>query len=173
MERAARLLADALRLSGFFGLDFMLETDTGTPYLIEMNPRCTQLGHLEFADQGSLAGALSAYLRGDAPPPADDPVPSDTIALFPQGIKALRGGSRYRDGAYLDLPCDEPDLIAELERDPWPQRRWAARLYHAVRPIKRTVAIDYENLNAPVRRAQAAPPSVVAPVCGETSKQLV
>jgi hypothetical protein len=173
MERAARLLADALQLSGFFGLDFMLESDTGTPHLIEMNPRCTQLGHLEFADQGSLAGAFSAHLRGEAPPPAENPVPFDTIAFFPQGIKALRGNSRYRDGTYLDMPRGEPDLIAELERDPWPQRRWAARLYHTLRPIKGTTSIEYENLNPPARRSPTAPPSLVAPVGGESSKQLV
>jgi hypothetical protein len=173
MERAAQLLADALQLSGFFGLDFMLETDTGTPYLIEMNPRCTQLGHLEFADQGSLAGAFSAHLRGEAPPPADNPVPFDTIALFPQGIKALRGGSRYRDGSYLDLPRDAPDLSAELELDPWPQRRWAARIYHTIRPIKRTAAIEYESFNPPVRRGPASPSPIALSLKGERPKQLV
>lgn len=173
MERAAQLLANALQLSGFFGLDFMLETDTGTPYLIEMNPRCTQLGHLEFADQGSLAGAFSAYLRGETPPPADKPVPFDTIVLFPQGTKALGAGSRYRDGSYLDLPRDASDLIAELELEPWPQRRWAARLYHAVRPIKRTAAIEYEAPIPPARRGPAGLSPIVLSLNEESSKQLV
>ncbi len=173
MDRAARLLANTLQLSGFFGFDFMVETDTGTPYLIEMNPRCTQLGHLEFADQGSLAGAFSAHLRGEAPPTADNPVPFDTIALFPQGIKTLRNSSRHRDCTYLDVPRDEPDLNAELEREPWPQRRWAARLYHTIRPIKPTAAIEYETQSPAARRAQTAPTSVVASLNGESSKQLV
>jgi hypothetical protein len=172
MKRAADLLSGALQLSGFFGLDFMLETETGTPYLIEMNPRCTQLGHLEFADQGSLAGAFSASLRGESPPEADDPIPFDTIALFPQGKNALRNTSRYRDGTYIDLPRNEPDLIAELEREPWPQRRWAARAYHAFRPIKRTAAIEYD-ATITARRGPAAAPSIVASLSGESSKQLV
>jgi hypothetical protein len=157
MERAATLIARELHLSGFFGLDFMLETDTRTPYLIEMNPRCTQLGHLEFADQGSLAGAFTAQFCGNPPPAPQTPAPSDTIALFPQGMKALRGGSVYRDEAYLDVPRDEPLLIAELEKDPWPQRRWAARLYHALRPIQRTASIEYEKVGGPALRGQARP----------------
>jgi hypothetical protein len=173
MERAARLLAKDLLLSGFIGLDFMIEIDTGTPYLIEMNPRCTQLGHLEFADQGSVAGAFSAHLRGETPPTADNPVPFDTIALFPQGVKTLRNSSRHRDGTYLDVPRDEPELVAELELEPWPQRRWAARLYHTLRPIKPTAAIEYETLRSPVRRAQPVSPSIAASRNEDSSKQLV
>src|ERR1700691_6105121 len=56
MSKAAELLAARLQLTGFYGLDFIIEPTMDTPYLIEMNPRCTQLGHLEFPDQGSLAG---------------------------------------------------------------------------------------------------------------------
>jgi len=146
MAQAAAKLAKRLQLTGFFGLDFMIETDTGIPYLIEMNPRCTQLGHLEFADQGSLAGAFAANLRGELPPPAERPVPLDTIAIFPQALQALDRHGRYRDRSYLDVPWDEPRLAAELQLAPWPERRWIARLYHAVRPIQRTTPIDFDHL---------------------------
>ncbi len=44
LGRAARLIAAHLGSSGFFGLDFIIEQPSGKPYLIEMNPRCTQLG---------------------------------------------------------------------------------------------------------------------------------
>ena len=64
VTKAAERVASQLKLSGFFGMDFIIDSRTDTPYLIEMNPRCTQLGHIEFIDQGSLAGALSAVLRG-------------------------------------------------------------------------------------------------------------
>lgn len=141
MAQAAKLLAKRLRLTGFFGLDFMIEADI--PYLIEMNPRCTQLGHLEFANQSSLVGAFSAHLRGEIPPAPVNPTPVDTIALFPQSLQSLDAGGRLPDGSFLDVPANEPGLTAELKLRPWPQRRWAARLYHAIRPLKRNTAIEY------------------------------
>ena len=144
MVRAATLLARRLRLSGFFGLDFIIEAATGIPYLIEMNPRCTQLGHLEFRDQSSLTAVFSAALRGTAPPIADNPIFLETIALFPQALKTLPTGSRRLDGAYLDTPLDQPALLAELKLEPWPQRRWLARLYHMARPIERIASVEYE-----------------------------
>jgi hypothetical protein len=52
---------------------FITETSTGVPYLIEMNPRRTQLGHLEFTDQCSLAGVFSTALRGEPRPLSDNP----------------------------------------------------------------------------------------------------
>ncbi len=143
MGQAAALLAQRLKLTGFFGLDFMIEADTGIPYLIEMNPRCTQLGHLEFSDQGSLAGAFCAEWRGTLQTAADNPIPLDTVALFPQALKTTAAGSWPLDRAYLDVPQDQPELAAELSRQPWPQRRWLARLYHAARPIKRIASVKY------------------------------
>ncbi len=142
MENAARRLAERLKITGFFGLDFMIDADTRVPYLIEMNPRSTQLGHLEFADQGSLVGAFSAHWRGKPAPQAQNPIPAGSIALFPQALKAV--ASRHHDSSYLDVPWDEPALQAELKLPPWPQRQWAARLYHVFRPIDRTAAVEYD-----------------------------
>jgi hypothetical protein len=149
MERAADLLAARLHLTGFYGLDFMIEAGTGTPYLIEMNPRCTQLGHFEFADQGSLAGAFSADLRGEPQPPAQRPIPVGTIALYPQSIEALDNGSRFRDESYLDVPWEEPGLANELKLGPLPHRRWLARLYHWVKPVDRQAGVEYEDFKSP------------------------
>jgi ATP-grasp domain len=162
MAQAAALLAKRLKLTGFFGLDFMIETDTGVPHLIEMNPRCTQLGHLEFPDQGSLAGALSAEWRGAVAPAADNPILLDTIALFPQALNALPAGSRRLDGAYLDVPRDQPELVAELKLEPWPQRRWLARLYHTARPIERIPSVEYEVSVAPHSQPHHAAPRVAS-----------
>ena len=53
---AAHKLADWLKLTGFYGLDFMIERDGEAAYLIELNPRCTQLGHLDLKNQGDLRG---------------------------------------------------------------------------------------------------------------------
>src|SRR6202034_4813537 len=59
MRKAAELVVSRLKLSGFYGLDFIIESATGTPVLIEMNPRCTQLGHIELSGEGGLAGGFS------------------------------------------------------------------------------------------------------------------
>jgi hypothetical protein len=142
MERAAVLLAEKLKITGFFGLDFMIAADTKVPYLIEMNPRSTQLGHLEFADQGSLVGAFSAHWRGKPAPRAENPIRARSIALFPQALKAA--ASRHHDSSYLDVPWDEPTLQAELKLHPWPERQWAARLYHALRPMDRSAIVEYD-----------------------------
>lgn len=145
MAQAAILLARRLRLTGFYGLDFMIETDTGIPYLIEMNPRCTQLGHLEFPDQGSLAGAFSASLRGESRPPADRPILLDTIALFPQALAAMEAIEQHRDTTYFDVPWDQVRLVKELKLEPRPQRQLASRLYHAVKPLNRTTPVLFQN----------------------------
>jgi hypothetical protein len=142
MESAAMLLAEKLKITGFFGLDFMIAADTKVPYLIEMNPRSTQLGHLEFADQGGLVGAFCAHWRGNPAPQAQNPIVARSIALFPQALRAA--ASRHHDSSYLDVPSDEPALQAELRLPPWPQRQWAARLYHAFRPIDRIAAVEYD-----------------------------
>jgi ATP-grasp domain len=143
MEHAANVLAARLQLSGFYGLDFMIEADTGVPHLIEMNPRCTQLGHLEFADQCSLASTFSADLRGELPPPADRPLPLDIIALYPQALATLHTESCDRDSCYLDVPWEEPKLVEELRLHPWPERRWPARLYHTLSPVNRPRSVDF------------------------------
>jgi hypothetical protein len=144
MERAAKLLAAHLRLTGFYGLDFMIETGSGTPYLIELNPRCTQLGHLEFADQGSLAAAFSAATGGPSRAPPVRAIPGETVAFYPQALQTLNGGSRYAGRCYLDMPRDEPQLAAELKLKPPPQRRVLARIYHSMRRVNPPAGVEYE-----------------------------
>ena len=128
MVRAAKLLADRLKMSGFFGLDFILEQSSGEPYLIEMNPRCTQLGHLPFPDQGDLAGALYERLTGRPSRTPESPIGSDLIAFYPQArMPVMPGDVGY--SAFQDVPREEQSLVEYLLRDPWPERRWQARAY--------------------------------------------
>jgi carbamoylphosphate synthase large subunit len=147
MKRAAELVVSRLNLSGFYGLDFIIESGTGVPYLIEMNPRCTQLGHIEFADRGCLAGVLSAVLRGEPRPQVQNPVPHDTIALFPQALAAGDACRPHLEASYHDVPSEEPQLMRELMLKSWPQRRWVARLYHAFKPIGRANPLLFESLD--------------------------
>ena len=146
MRQAAELVASRLTLSGFYGLDFVMESGTGAPVLIEMNPRCTQLGHLELAGEGCLAGVLSAAMRGEPKPLVQNPVPSEQIALFPQALAAGQACRPYIDASYHDVPSEEPQLLGELMLTPWPRRRWGARLYHAFQTLDRVEPILFEDL---------------------------
>jgi hypothetical protein len=146
MRKAAELVVSRLNLSGFYGLDFIIESGTGVPYLIEMNPRCTQLGHIEFADQGCLAGVLSAVLRGKPRPQIRNPIPAaDTIALFPQALAAGDACRAHIEASYHDVPSEDPLLMRELMLKSWPQRQWGARVYHALKPIGRVDTILFED----------------------------
>jgi hypothetical protein len=146
MRMAAKLLALRFGLTGFYGLDFMIESATGRPYLIEMNPRCTQLGHIEFADQGSLAGIYAAALRGEQRPVARNPVSQETIALFPQALGAGEACAPYIRASYHDVPLEEPQLRHELMLGAWPFRRLMGRLYQALRPMRRAEPMIFEEL---------------------------
>ena len=145
MAQAGESLAAKLRLNGFCGLDFMIEADTGLPYLIELNPRCTQLGHLEFANQASLAAAFSADLKGEPLRYPQRPIRPGTIALFPQAFRKASARSALLEASYHDIPWEEPQLVRELMQDPRPSRLWAARLYHHFRPVSRRALVEYED----------------------------
>ena len=147
MARAAAAIAQALRLTGFYGLDFILEDGSGRPHLIEMNSRCTQLGHLDLPGRGSLAAAFCAELRGELPRERK-PIRSETIAFFPQ--VGLGGASPIRlEGIHHDVPWDEAALLAELLHDPWPQRHWLARIYHALRPLQSSAPVMHTDVDLP------------------------
>ena len=133
MTDNARLIAHELQLSGFHGLDYLIDSDSGTPYLLEINPRCTQLGHLEFSGMGSLAAAYCRALAGDAAGDTLEPSQSRLIAFYPQALSAGEAVRALLDPDNLDVPGDCPRLLAELQRPPWPRRHLASRLYHALR----------------------------------------
>lgn len=143
IAEAARLLVRRFELTGFYGLDFMLEQRSGAAYLIELNPRCTQLGHLRLAGKGDLAGILVARLKGEAPPAEDDPIASDTIVFFPQAFRLNPQSPYLRDG-YHDVPWQESRLFRELLRDPWPHRQWPARLYRLFKPAEQSVEVNFD-----------------------------
>jgi hypothetical protein len=144
MERAARKLAQKFMLNGFHGLDFVIEHQTVAAYLIELNPRCTQLGHLRLPLQGDLAGAMSAKLSNE---PATAPEPEDcirgnTIAFFPQAFN-WNPNSPYLRSAYHDVPWDQPSLLRELLRDAWPDRQWLSRIYHYYRTRQKLEEVKF------------------------------
>jgi hypothetical protein len=124
MMFAAERVAARLGLSGFFGLDFMIEAGGGAAYLIEMNPRSTPLCHLRLGRRRDMACALWAQLVGRPVPETPSMTQNDTIAYFPQ---AWNNKSQMLESSFQDIPQGEPELIQELVR-PWPDRTLLFRL---------------------------------------------
>jgi len=124
MTLAGERIARRLSLTGFFGLDFMIEERSNATYLIEMNPRCTPLSHLQLGKGRDLIGALGAKLLGrplmESPPVTE----KDLIAYFPQ---AWHCHSEFLGTSFQDIPQGEPKLVEELMR-PWPDRSLLYRL---------------------------------------------
>jgi hypothetical protein len=128
MMLAAEKLASQLGLSGFFGLDFMIENATELARLIEMNPRSTPLCHLQLGEGRDMVAALWAQLSGQplrVVPPITN---NNLIAYFPQSPLVPR---ELLSQCYLDVPQGQPELEEELLR-PWPDRSLIARVYASV-----------------------------------------
>ncbi len=156
IRTAAELLAERLQLSGFHGLDFMIEDATGDAYLIELNPRCTQLGHLQIAMQGDLVGALCGATGGCRSQQNESPITEEIIAFFPEALFS-KPECPFLATSYVDVPWEEPGLVIELMRRDWRDRGLLARMYRAIRPPKqRAVAFDTIADPAPLRVEETA-----------------
>ena len=136
MMLAAERIARRLGLSGFFGLDFIIQEGSGAAYLIEMNPRCTPLSHLQLGTGRDLIAALCAQLSGQPMQETPAVTRKDIIAYFPQ---AWTGKSEYLESGYLDIPQEEPELVQDLLR-PWPDRSLLYRLVSKVSSLATGVA---------------------------------
>jgi predicted ATP-grasp superfamily ATP-dependent carboligase len=144
IEQAARLIAFRFQLTGFYGLDFMLDDETNAAWLIELNPRATQLGHLRLDGQGDLAHLLAAQLGASVDPSQTaDCASGSTIAFFPQAFH-WNPKSSYLRAACHDVPWEQPSLVRELLRPIWPERQPLYRLYHHFRPLRAQVEAEFE-----------------------------
>jgi hypothetical protein len=124
----SKRLVSRLCLSGFHGVDFIIEETTGEPFLLELNPRCTQLGHLVLPNQGDLVGALCRFLGSKNVDSFEPPIDGNIVAFFPQAV-SWNPDSPYFAQSHQDIPWREPALVRELLQDTWPERRWPMRLY--------------------------------------------
>lgn len=123
MDAAAAKLAARFRLNGLHGLDFMRDGD-GTPHLIEVNPRATQICHLP------LAADLAALLLGVKERP---PVTAlNQIALFPQ----LLWAGPLPPTIYRDIPYDDPGVLKAAAGEHWLDTDGMQSLADFVRPDK-------------------------------------
>ena len=126
MSAAVEGMVRRLNLSGFYGFDFMLEAETDKAYVIEVNPRSTQVGHLSLGADHDLPAALSAALSGKSVRPAPKVTEKNTIALFPQ--EWIRDPeSPFLRSAYHDVPWEEPELIQDCVSNRRKQSAWYSR----------------------------------------------
>jgi hypothetical protein len=116
MLDAAEKIARRLNLSGFHGLDFMIETKSSKAFLIEINPRTTQVGHLSLGDGRDLPAALYSALARKKAEMSLRVTENDTIALFPQEWKR-DPQSPYLLSAYHDVPWQEPGIVSACARE--------------------------------------------------------
>jgi len=148
MQMAVEKMVRRLQLSGLHGFDFMLETGTGHAYLIEINPRTTQVGHLTLGLGRDLPAALTAILSGSPVQPAAKVTDGDTVALFPQ--EWMRDpASAFIRSAYHDVPWQEPALVRACMQQAFkpkrfvPRKSWEQAVW-SVRPPKRSSLINAE-----------------------------
>jgi hypothetical protein len=115
MLGAATRIARRLRLSGFFGLDFVIEKSTDATYLVEMNPRCTPPCPLPLGEGRDLVSAFWFHLREQSEPHTVSVTSKSQIAYFPQAVSgALDESNLLLNSSFVDKPEDEPDLVQHL-----------------------------------------------------------
>ena len=133
MSSVAEKVVRRLSLSGFVGFDFITEGDSGSSYLIEMNPRVTQAAHLTLGTGRDLPAALCSAVSGKSLRLAPKITENDTIAFFPQ--EWIRNPeSPYLFSGFHDVPWDEPEFVRACVRDSgkpiasFPERKTAPAL---------------------------------------------
>jgi hypothetical protein len=123
MSAAAERMVRRLNLSGLHGFDFMIEAQTGDAYLIEINPRSTQVGHLTLGLGRDIPAALYSAVSGQPISPVPKITEDAMIALFPQ--EWIRdAASPFLQSAYHDVPWDKPELIRACVRAKRKQAAW-------------------------------------------------
>jgi carbamoylphosphate synthase large subunit len=126
MMAAAEKIARRLNLSGLYGFDFMLDAAARHAYLIEINPRSTQVGHLALGPGRDIPAALYAATTGREPQSSDPITENRTIALFPQ--EWIRdSASPYLRSAFHDVPWEEPELIRACIKARKKQQKWTVK----------------------------------------------
>ncbi len=116
MIEAARTLVRRLNYSGLCGFDFIFskgrgshESTSGTPLLLEMNARPTQVAHLALGPGRDLVSAYLSAATGKTFKERATATDNPLVALFPQELQRDPDSSMLSE-AYHDLPV-EPELL--------------------------------------------------------------
>lgn len=115
IRRFSDQLAIGLGMSGFFGLEYIVDAGTGEAYLLEINRRATPATPLGSMIGVDLCAALHAAVNGQPPPGRGDLDPGEEhwITHFPQ--EWLRDPqSRYLRDFRVDAPWDDPEVMEAM-----------------------------------------------------------
>jgi predicted ATP-grasp superfamily ATP-dependent carboligase len=115
IRRYSEQLATGLGMSGFFGLEYIVDDGAGDAYLLEINRRATPATPLGSMIDVDLCAALLAAVNGQPPPGRRDLDPGEehSIAQFPQ--EWLRDPqSRYLRDFRVDAPWDDPEVMEAM-----------------------------------------------------------
>ena len=119
MNATATKLVAALGLSGFASFDFVISSDGGEAFLIELNPRCTPALHLGRLFGHDLCGSLAQHLGWVKEPLETTVLPKETIvALFPNEIERDPESAWLRSGSGMlhDIPWQDPGVVKHCYR---------------------------------------------------------
>lgn len=108
MQETARKIYETCGLSGFCGVDFIVDKNNQA-WLLELNPRIVPATHLGQLFGTDLVNAFVCQVTGKerTPPPTRT---SDKVALFPN--EYMRDPhSPYLRGVYHDVPWDDPAVM--------------------------------------------------------------
>jgi biotin carboxylase len=126
ISTAVEKVVRRMGISGLCGFDFMLEASTGNAYLIEINPRATQVGHITLGEGRDLPAALYSAVSGRQTRLGPAVTENDTIALFPHEW-ARDPQSEFLRTGYHDVPWDTPELVHACMRRSRKESMWYAR----------------------------------------------
>ena len=131
MAAAGKIIARHLGITGFFGIDFIISSAGEVLHLIELNPRITQVGHLEPGGKQNLIATLCRRWRGDTPP-VEVPFTEEMIAFFPHSLRCEPNLPLLTlPNLRHDIPVEEPELVLELSRKPWNSRHLSSMIFRA------------------------------------------
>ena len=126
ISSAVEKVVRRMGLSGLCGFDFMLEASTGHAYLIEINPRSTQVGHITLGAGRDLPTAFYGAVSGHPGRVSPTVTENDTIALFPHEW-ARDPKSEFLRTGYHDVPWDAPELVHACIHRSRKQSGWYSR----------------------------------------------
>jgi len=112
MTIAAEHMVKRLELSGFVGFDFVLDS-FNQAWMIELNPRVTQICHFRLADGTNLAGSLYTQMTALQPRSTSATISRGLISLFPNEVVRCPSGE-YLQTSQHDVPWNEPDLVCSV-----------------------------------------------------------